>query len=412
MYNQITGTAMGASFAAFYACLTIGYLEETKLFPKLRQEFSEQEARIIKETYKRFMDDGIVLLPWNACKDKFLALLNEMNPAIKFTLENSEQIRYKGKIMERLNFLDMSIIIDDNGTIHTDVYYKPTNSHDYLHYDSFHPKHTLHNIPYCLAKRIIVFCSDDNVMENRLKELKKFLTQCKYPENVIDKGIFNARIQGPAPPKTKKENVVAYVHPNMSNLQFNHILQTTSKLLQNAKSDEIREAFKDVKYVEAVSQPKNILRTLSFTNTTEKEIPGIFAECNPNKCEICRFGYIQNCTSFTTTNNTTWTIRSHINCNSRNVIYYLECLMCNGQMTKTGKTQTRLRERINNHRSECRTGRTTDVFDKHCHTCGANRGKEVEPYFRVKAFMKLSTPDKLLTYETLFHERQYAVINQ
>ena len=78
----------------------------------------------------------------------------------------------------------------------------------------------------------------------------------------------------------------------------------------------------------------------------------------------------------------------------------------------SGKTQTRLRERINNHRSECRTGRTSDVFDKHCHECGANRGKEVELNFRVKAFMKLNTPDKLLTYEKLFHERQYATINQ
>ena len=412
MYNQLKGTAMGASFAAFYACLTIGYLEETKLYPKLQQQFSQDEANIIKETYKRFMDDGIVFLPWTACKDTFLALLNEMDPSIKFTLENTEQVQYHSRTMERLNFLDLSIILDDQGAIHTDVHYKPTNSHDYLHYDSFHPEHTLNNIPYCLAKRIIVFCSDETVMENRLKEMKRFLKQCDYPDSIIDKGIHNAKLQGPAPPKPTKDNIIPYVHQNMSNLHFKHILQTTSKLLQNARSEEIREVFKETRFIEAVKQPRNILRTLTSNKTVDQETPGLFAECNPNRCELCRFGYIQNCTTFTTTNGTEWTIKSHINCNSRNVVYYLECLMCNGQMTKTGKTKTRLRERINNHRSESRSGKTTDVFDMHCHKCGAHKGKAVEPYFRVRAFMKLNSPEKLLTYEKLFHERQYAVINQ
>ena len=410
MYNQITGTAMGASFAAFYACLTIGYLEETKLYPRLRQEFGDDDANKIIETYRRFMDDGIVFLPWHICKDKFLALLNEMHPSIVFTLEHSSKTKFMGKMVERLNFLDLSIMVEENGATHTDVYYKPTNSHDYLHYDSFHQKHTLHNIPYCLAKRIVVFCSDNTIMNERLSELKKLLMQCKYPENIIDKGVFNAQLQGPAPPKVEKSNVIAYVHPNMSNFQFNHIIQTTSNLLKNATSDDIKEVFGDVRFVEAVSQPKNLLRSITstFTNTIGRT-PGIYAECNPNKCEICSFGYIQNCTSFTCSNGKEWTIRSHISCNDRNVLYYLECLFCNGKVTKTGKTFTKLRQRINNHRSDCHTGRTDDVFDKHCHKCGAHRG--VQPYFRVRAFMKLSHPGKLMVYEDLLHERKYATIN-
>ena len=410
MYNQIKGTAMGASFAAFYACLTIGYLEETKLFPRLRLEFGERDANIIIETYRRFMDDGIVFLPWHICKDKFLALLNGMDPSIVFTLEHSSRIWFKNKLVERLNFLDLSIMVEADGTTHTDVYYKPTNSHDYLHFDSFHQKHTLHNIPYCLAKRIVVFCSDNDVMNYRLAELKKLLIQCKYPENIIDKGIFNAQLQGPAPPKTEKNNIIAYVHQNMSNFSFHHILQTTSSLLRNAGSDRIKEVFKEVRFIEAVSQPKNILRTITSTAITNRDqLPGIFAECNPNKCEICSLGYIKNCTSFTTSNGKNWTIKSHINCNDRNILYYLECVFCNGAVTKTGKTFTIFRARINNHRSDCFTGRTSDVFDKHCHDCGAHRG--VQPFFRVKAFMKLSHPGKLLTYEKMLHDRKYATIN-
>ena len=59
MWHQLFGTAMGTIFAPSYACLTIGYLEITKLYPKLALIFSIEVCRQIEETYKRHMDDGI-----------------------------------------------------------------------------------------------------------------------------------------------------------------------------------------------------------------------------------------------------------------------------------------------------------------------------------------------------------------
>ena len=357
LFNQINGTAMDASFASFYACLTIEYLEETVLFPKLSNIYADHNVLTVKETCKRFMSDDIVFLPRHLCKNDFLSLLSSMDNAIKFTLEDSETISLNSRNIERINFLDISIILDENGVISTDIYYKPTNSHDYLHYDSFHPKHTLENIPYCLAKGIIVFVSDSEVMEYRLSELKELLTQCEYPQKIIEKGIHNARLQGPFQNKTADNKIITYIHPNMSNFTFKHIINTTSSLLQNTKSDRIRNIFKNIRFVEGISEPKNILRTITSTNlkNTNKENvvdsnkPGIYAECKEPRCYICNFKYIENCTSFITSNNTKWEIRSHINCNSKNVICYLECNMCNGQVTKTGKTEMKLRARINNH---------------------------------------------------------------
>ena len=46
MYLQLIGTAMGTDFAPNYACLTIGFLEETKLYPQLRTRFSLEESKI------------------------------------------------------------------------------------------------------------------------------------------------------------------------------------------------------------------------------------------------------------------------------------------------------------------------------------------------------------------------------
>ena len=147
---------MGSSFASFYACLTIGYLEEVILFPELEKNFEEVDVTKVKLSYKRYMDDGIVFLPTNMEKEDFLKYLNAMNPSIIFTLEITEQILWNNGRVEKVDFLNLTIIMHENGYIETDIYYKITNAHDYVHYDSFHPSHTLNNVPYNLAKRIIM----------------------------------------------------------------------------------------------------------------------------------------------------------------------------------------------------------------------------------------------------------------
>ena len=64
MFNQIIGTAMGRKCAPPYACPTIGYQEETKLFTQeLRKYFSNEECLLIKEFFKRYMDDGFIFRP-------------------------------------------------------------------------------------------------------------------------------------------------------------------------------------------------------------------------------------------------------------------------------------------------------------------------------------------------------------
>ena len=96
----------------------------------------------------------------------------------------------------RTNFLSIKVLQKD-GCIKFDVYYKETNAHDYLSYDSHHPEHTRNNIPYVLAKRIIVISSEESWVERNLGDLKEFLLSRKYPEQVIERGIRNARLQGP-----------------------------------------------------------------------------------------------------------------------------------------------------------------------------------------------------------------------
>ena len=73
--------------------------------------------------------------------------------------------------------------------------------------------------------------------------------------------------------------------------------------------------------------------------------------------------------------------------------------MCNGKTTYIGKNKTKLRIRTNNHITCCRNGSGTNIFDKHVFKCGTNNKCLQPPYFKILAYMKVSTDEKLFTYE-------------
>ena len=422
MYRQLIGTAMGHVFAPQYACLVIGYLEEVKLFPViLPRFFSEDEIKVIKEFYSRYMDDGFTLLPASVDPKVFLQCLNSLDPSIRFTLEPAAVSERDGMKVQILNFLDLTIILFENGTIQTDIYYKPTNSHHYLDYNSFHPLHIKNNIPYGLTKRILSFVTDPAMMEFRLEQLRSWLRRCNYPNHVIEKGIFNARLQGPAQEPIAKDNVIPFITTFSSNLNTKEVTRNIQTLITNRQHGRLKEILTDLRVVAAYRQPPNLRHLLckakygeesqdTLSSQSNQLPPGLFANCSDPRCNLCSLGYIQQCTSFVCANGKTWEIRIHINCNSRNVIYFLVCNMCNIE-SNTGKTWQKFRGRLNDHITKCRTGNGTNKFDKHVHECGKKHGNLKAPYFKVYAFMKLSSRDLLISYENYFHRNGYDSMN-
>ena len=258
---------MGTKCAPPYACLVIGYLEETILFPiELPKYFNVEEINLIKEVLKRYMDDGFLLWPYDLNFDNFLLSLNSLDPSIKFTYEKASfYINNIGEEIQELNFLDIKVILKNYINIETDIYYKQTNSHDYLPYDSSHPQPCKDNIPFNLAKRIIVFVSDSNLVESRLLELRNWLTLCKYPKHIITKAFHNAKLQGPAPqPKEKNDNLpfVTTYHENIDN---KNVLNNIKRRINNTSND-LKEIYDNNNVFLSQRQPKNMLRILSSTS--------------------------------------------------------------------------------------------------------------------------------------------------
>ena len=174
----------------------------------------------------------------------------------------------------------------------------------------------------------------------------------------------------------------------------------------SSSNERLHNAFEGTKLVQCYSQTPNLWQIVSSSrfnsNCGQKgKEKGIF-QCSSKKCEICTFGYLQQCKEFVVSNGITWNVKCHITCGSLNVIYFLKCSYCQ-VVTKLGKTDD-LRARTNNHRSGCRSGKTSDIFDLHVYSCHHRQGiPPTEPMFHLYVLMACSDFNKLLSIERDMH---------
>jgi hypothetical protein len=134
----------------------------------------------------RYIDDVFSIWPYSREElTSFIEALNSFHNSIKFTAEISETTA---------NFLDTTIIKDHNGSLSTTLYSKPTDAHMYLHYDSFHPRHQKHSIPYSQALRIRKICSSNIEFDRCTEQLRQNLKLRGYPNQLIKQAIQKARL--------------------------------------------------------------------------------------------------------------------------------------------------------------------------------------------------------------------------
>ena len=122
-FIQTSGTAIGTKLAPGYANLFLSIFERNML----------NQYPIKPSIWLRYVDD--IFMIWNDSEDKlkdFLAYINTVHPAIQFT--HAHSFKY-------VTFLDVLVTLTIDGTISTDLYTKPTDTHQYLHMNSCHPNH-------------------------------------------------------------------------------------------------------------------------------------------------------------------------------------------------------------------------------------------------------------------------------
>jgi hypothetical protein len=297
-------------------------------------------------TWWRYIDD--IFMIWTEGDDHlnvFINYLNNIHPTIKFTSSHSQT---------EIPYLDVTVSLH-NGNIHTDLYTKPTDKHQHLLYSSCHPYHTKKAIPFSLALRLRRICSSDETFKNRTNELLTYLIKRGYKRNFVNKQIERAaniprnialQTKGKAP-NDRIPFVITYnpVLPNITNILRKHFntLQSSNRCKTIFSSSPLVSFRRS-------STLRDILVRAQLPNNTSNQSsslqPGSF-RCGSN-CATCP--YISNGLTkytFSSTGETRF-IKSHITCNTKNVIYMVQCNHC--KLQYIGETKRRLKDRFNEHR--------------------------------------------------------------
>ena len=117
---------------------------------------------------------------------KFVKYLKDFHPGLRFTSEIPAH---------QVNFLDVIVKLQENEFL-TDLHCKEPDCHQYLHYDSCHPEHMKKSSVYNQGLRIKRLYSDRKNYENHFQNLKKWIHDRAYPENIIDKQLKRVKIEG------------------------------------------------------------------------------------------------------------------------------------------------------------------------------------------------------------------------
>ena len=164
------GTKVAPSFEVTY----MGTFEEAHVYTYVEQPLM----------YVRYIDDVFII--WqngNTKLQQFFTHVNNSSPHIKFTTETSTK---------EIPFLDTLVKLSGTN-ISTDLYTKPTDSHNYLYYDSAHPQRCKDSIPYSQFLRIRRICTLNEDFDRNVIELCKHFLRRKYPLKLLHQAATLAR---------------------------------------------------------------------------------------------------------------------------------------------------------------------------------------------------------------------------
>ena len=405
-YLQIKGCAMGTKVAVVLAILTVGYLE-IKLYTILPDYFTDDYSKYIIAWWKRFIDDCFV--PWKKGEnlDLFVEILDTLHPSIKFTKEEGDL---------SIAFLDIMVIKAEDDTIEPDIFYKETNAHRYLHFQSAHPHKIKRNIPFTLAQRITRIVSDKIRCEQRLSELAHFLKKCNYPEDLIAKNI--ERVKQPIQRNEEmlgiETDTLAFVTTYSPSLACDE--NYIRKRLQGVQTDRLKKAFNNTRLVFAKRQPMNLKRLLTSSVFSSTPIVGDSAKikhCTDKRCQLCTEDYLKIADKiFSPTGRLLFTIKYNFTCKSKNILYYMVCTICGEDYV--GQTKD-FRKRMNNHKSDIRGTPTAETLgvDKHIHYCQLQKYNTFrDPLFRVIPFLTVKDQKRRECLEKYYIRKFDTTLNE
>ena len=313
-YLQTYGTSMGKLFAPVFSDIFMAKFEREAL----------SKCPLKPHTFLRYLDDIFIIWPHSAADfQHFFNIFNSHKSSIKFksTVSDCSAI-----------FLDTVIFKNPSvkSQLLSKVYFKPTDTHQLLHKDSFHPKHTFSGIVKSQITRFYRLCSNASDFEAAWQILYQALSKRSYSKRWLRKLKIETL-------QKLKHKIVPYPIPTPSTR---------------------KTGFFSCKTIRCLTCP-------------------IITDCHNFDSFVTEFNY---------------PITTYLDCSTTNLIYLYTCLHCSKQYV--GETGNSLRDRTNRHRSDLKRQVMSNSLTKHLlqtHFVGLDSSiqLQIEDEFLLTAIEKL-----------------------
>ena len=339
-YQPLVGISTGGCNSRQTADCLLHYLVE-----KLKGDIPTWN---LLKLFKRFID-GIFTL-WLGTRrqfDSFVARLNQLCGEFGISFGN-------WSFGSSINFLDVTLFVDDDGFIQYRLFKKPTYSRLYLKSNSFHPSHVFDSVAFSQIKRVMrrdstpEFAEED--VSDLIGDLVKFGYQREKMFNLVAK--LN-REDGTDNTKSMSTSTLVLVIP------FFKEIGELKGLLKSLQSDIKILTGNDTHTLIAARKGRSVASVVVKNNqlcaTSETTLSGGGQRCGSRGCLTCPTIVQDN--EGRCVNGRILSPGIQLNCKSSNVIYLGQCTICypiqdNGDTNcYAGQTIQPLHERVNGHRS-------------------------------------------------------------
>jgi hypothetical protein len=209
-------------------------------------------------------------------------------------------------------------------------------------------------LPYSLALRSV---RAHTRREDAAKDLKivehRFLNR-GYPKQLVNDATRRAlaqhqeiRDEQQPPARQQKTNLITTYHPQLSGLS--QILKRHYHILE---ADPRLKSFFPTPPGITYRRTANLRDRLVHARVNRQQssrFPTCAEGCGVTRCLVCSQLATNDSVVSSIDNSYTFTIRESLNCNSKNLVYLLQCNLC--RLQYIGETQTSFRLRFNNHKS-------------------------------------------------------------
>ena len=271
----------------------------------------------------------------------------------------------------------------------TDLYTKPTDSNNYLHFYSAHPLHCKRGIPFGQFLRLRRICSEDGSFVRHSATKAKHLLRRKYPTELVIRAFEKAWKTNRVDLLREQDTKEDPTSPNILVTTFSPGFRALKDIVnQNwgmlGRSCSTRDIF-EKKVLTAYRRPKNLkdilvrARLPSLKDTTkaypETGPPKPSNPCTTKGCRYCprlnKTGRIR-CSA----SGREYMAKYNVTCKSSNIIYCLTCKCCGIQYV--GQTKNRLMDRFQAHFYNIGHNKPKSEIGKHFNSPGHKGLDDVE----------------------------------